>query len=376
MNTFFSPPAGVRLLDLAQRSAEWHAWRDGKDLPDGKPRITATMAAIIAGDSVTKSTPTQLWGELTGRLKAVEPSDFLKKLFARGTSMEPQARVAYEEFTGNQMADVCVESLAHPWAAASLDGLSPSCDLILEIKCPASARVHAEAKAGRIPSHYIAQLRWQLLCVPSAQEAHYWSWYPNDDSGRPGALVILKRDAMEEADLLERCLKFRACLVDDTPPVEDAFRAAAMAYRKARAEADYAEAQLAQADAALKVALADQDLAEAFGVRLTRYVVRGVVDYSKALVALGLPAEQLAVSLEAYRKAAPIDYEAAWKELSVTSSLDEASLRKIEAQFTGEPHTRHRLTLDRDWTPAPADLIAVPAEAEDATDTAAADWNW
>jgi len=374
MNNFFNPPANVRLLDLEQRTPQWHAWRDGRDLPDGKPRITATMAAIIAGDSVTKSTPTQLWGELTGRIKPSEPSDFLAKLFARGTKMEPEARAAYEDFTGNEVQDTCVQHPDHPWAAASLDGLSPSADLILEIKCPVSARVHAEAKAGRIPSHYIAQLRWQLLCVPAAREAHFWSWFPDDDSGQPGALVTLQRDAAAEAQLLAQCLRFRSCLVDDTPPVEDAFKAAAMAYRKARAEADYAEAQLQQADAALKVALADQDLAEACGVRLTRYSVRGVVDYAKALVALGLPAEQLALSLEGYRKAAPIDYEAAWKGLSAASSLDDTSLRQIEAKYTGESHTRHRLTLDKYWTPAPADLVTAQLEAD--VSTADTDWNW
>jgi putative phage-type endonuclease len=375
MNSFFTAPPGVLLLDhLVQRTPAWHAWRNGQDLPDKKTRITATMAAIIDGDSITKSTPTQLWGELTGRRVAPAPSDYLKRLFARGTRMEPVARAAYEEFTGNRMLDICVQHPTHPWAGASLDGLSPSCDLILEIKCPISQRVHSLAKSGRIPSYYMPQVLWQLFCAPSAMEAHYWSWFPEDEGGQAGALVTISRDQAAQEALFNKCLKFRICLLDDTPPVEDAFRAAALTYRRAREDADYAASLLEQAETALKLALADQDLGEACGVRLTRYAVRGVTDYAKALLELGLPAEQLSASLEGFRKPAPVDYEAAWKALGQASNLDELTLQTLEAKYTGEPHTRHRLTLDKDWEPSPSDL-SLPNELAE-SEAAELDWNW
>jgi putative phage-type endonuclease len=371
--SFFSPPPGIVLVPLVQRTPEWHAWRDGKDLPDGKPRITATMAAIVAGDSVTKSTPTQLWEELTGRRQAPEASDFLKKLFARGTRMEPVARAAYEDFTGNRMEDICVQAPNDPWAGASLDGLTSACDLILEVKCPISSRVHAEAKAGRIPSYYVPQMRWQLLCCPSANEVHFWSWFPDDATGQPGALVTLKRDPRAEAELLAQCLRFRSCLVDDTPPVEDAFKAAALAYRLARADADFATSQLEAAEATLKESLAQQDLAEACGVRLTRFQVKASVDYSKALLELGLPAEQLKTSLEAHRKPAPVDYEAAWKALGAAAGLTPEQSTEIEAKCSGNPHTRHRITVDPEWTPSAQDVLEVLNPEEEPS---ANDWNW
>ena len=48
MNNFFNPPANVRLLDLEQRTPQWHAWRDGVDLPDGT-RLEALLANSAPG---------------------------------------------------------------------------------------------------------------------------------------------------------------------------------------------------------------------------------------------------------------------------------------------------------------------------------------
>lgn len=41
----------MKLITLEQRSAAWHAWRNGEDI-DG-PRITASNIAVIAGLSPT-----------------------------------------------------------------------------------------------------------------------------------------------------------------------------------------------------------------------------------------------------------------------------------------------------------------------------------
>ena len=53
-----------KVVDLDQRSQEWHDWRNGVDI-DG-PRITATAASVILGNNPYK-TPHRLWLQMTGQ---------------------------------------------------------------------------------------------------------------------------------------------------------------------------------------------------------------------------------------------------------------------------------------------------------------------
>lgn len=169
---------GCKVINLQQRSPEWHAWRSGLDLPDGKPRITGTVAAIIAGDSVTGKTAHQLWMEMTGRKAREEPSEFLRRLFEHGERTEVIARAAYERMTGNRVYDLCVEHPDHPWAAASLDGLTEWGDILWEGKSPISQRVHTMAKKAD---------RSELLLPASAVAAHVYA-----DSHRGTLLLVLR----------------------------------------------------------------------------------------------------------------------------------------------------------------------------------------
>jgi putative phage-type endonuclease len=401
---FFNNVPGLRIIPLEQRTAQWHSWRRGEDLPDKKPRITGTMAAVIAGDSVRNVTPYQLWMELTGRRPEPVPSEFLKKLWAHGQALEPAARSMYIEMTGNVVEDACVEHPNHTWAASSLDGLTASADVIQEYKCPVSQRIHNVAKNNQVPSYYLPQCRWQLFCTPSARELHYFSYFPNDEDSVPGALVVVERDAAYEQWLFNLCLDFRTCLIEDRPPNSESWLIAAKGYRAAKEEFDDVDERVkAFATALTDLMPADKDTYEGGGVRLTRYYAKEVIDFD-GIVKEILPAEKVDAALEDARRVGELDYEAAFKALGLSDEraqevlsatrkqgavdydklmealgLDESERKTLYDKHRKKGEQRNRLTLTKDFNPevdpiaqSPATMFPVSATA----DIASSAWTW
>ena len=99
------------------------------------------------------------------KLTGVAPERYVSAAMEHGTQTEAEARAAYEFITGN--AVVQVEPVLHPnikGAHASPDGLVGD-DAVLEIKCPNSA-THIETLLSLgLPSKYVTQMTWQMLCT-------------------------------------------------------------------------------------------------------------------------------------------------------------------------------------------------------------------
>lgn len=338
---FFDAPA-AKLVHIEQGTQVWLDWRDGKDLPDGKPRITGTLAAIISGNSIKKITPYQQWAEMTGRKKPEEASEYLRKLWAHGQKLEPVARAAYEEHTFNEVRPICVEHPLHPWAAASLDGLTGSGDVPVEIKCPVSQKKHDMAKAGIVPPEYIGQVVWQLFVLPKAKELHFWSYFPNDKDGIKGALVVVQRDQAMEDLLFKKCLDFRISLVKDTPPVGDDWAAAARGYREAKAAFDEAQEALRQWEGNLIEMLPAGDKSyEGGGVKVTRYPRKGSVDWERAMRSLGRPDDEVQAAMEASREPGPVNFPAALASLGVEPN----AIEQMSTEFATDGKMSHRITM-------------------------------
>ncbi len=384
---------GCRLIHLQQRTTEWHAWRNGQDLPDQTSRITGTVAAIIAGDSVTGKTAHQLWMEWTGRKEPEPQSEFLKKLLEHGSRTEERARRAYIEYTGNEVFDICVEHPDHPWAAASLDGLTIAGDIVGEFKCPISQRIHTMAKRNIIPSYYIPQIQWQLFCTPSAVEAHYWSWFEEDEEGIKGALVVVQRDAAMQKQLFQDCLDFRICVVENRPPASNSWLIAARNFKQAQNEADEVNAKLEAAKKALAELIPlDRDSFDGGGVMATRYYTKqsidwkkgfidngvkedliaeaekqcrepGTVDYPSLLIELAVPPERVKELEDKHRTRGAVDYKKAAEALG----LSKAAIKVIEEKnkFGGE--VRYRFTVTNDFIP----VVTTPVAALPVTDSTA-----
>lgn len=271
------------MLKLVQGTEEWHQHR-------ARYRNASETPAVM-GLSPWQ-TPYELWLLKTGRKEAVE-----NEAMRYGTAMEPAARRAYEEATGNIMQPkVMVNGLY----SASLDGISLDGGRLLEIKCPYrgnTSELWQTVRAGQAPEHYRLQVQHQLM-VSQANLAELWVF-----DGRQGIKVEVDPDPLAFERIKEAWDGFQHHLDTDTPPPlteqdtvlrEDAeWREAADAYIGWKGTVEEAQAKADEAKARL-IALASHSRESGSGVVVTRYWKQGSIDYKKVPEIQG-------VDLEAYR---------------------------------------------------------------------------
>jgi putative phage-type endonuclease len=184
-------------LDFEQSTDEWLCWRRGG--------IGASDAPVVMGLS-----PWQKDGELLLLKTGQQTERPANSAMERGKRLEPVARLAFVKHSGVQVEPVCVQSCAHPWMRASLDGLSADGCHVVEIKCPGE-KDHRLAASGSVPEKYFPQLQ-HILAVTGLGEIYYWSF-------RFEHTVLLKveRDESFISQLLEKEVDFwtRVCAVAD-----------------------------------------------------------------------------------------------------------------------------------------------------------------
>lgn len=271
------------VLKHVQGSPEWHAYR--------KEMRNASESPAVLGISPWV-TPYGLWLVKTGR-----STQATTEAMAHGTKLEPQARAAYEEQTGEIMNPLVLQDGAY---SASLDGINLAGSLILEVKCPYRGRFSAlwkEAKDGRVPRHYNAQIQHQLM-VADASTAHLWVYADGE-----GLLITVRRDDEVMSLIREAWDDFQQYLDGDSPPPltdadsaqrEDAaWSQAALAYLDAKSKADAADAALDGARKAL-VGLCRHPRESGEGVNVVKLWKQGNVDYKKV-------PELKGVNLDRYR---------------------------------------------------------------------------
>jgi putative phage-type endonuclease len=190
----------VRIVELAQRSEEWLKWRMNI--------LTASRSAAITGESPHASAY-DVWLEMTGR-----KAGFTGNLATdRGEAMEGAAKARYEIDNGFiDTVDVCVLHPTIDFIGASLDAIDMNTFILAELKYP-SQKSHDLAVAGEVPRHYWIQVQHQLMCVPEAPYAHYWSH--RDDNP---AQIQIDPDKEYQAQLLKLLISFHELLKTDTPP--------------------------------------------------------------------------------------------------------------------------------------------------------------
>ena len=273
------------IVKLVQGTPEWHAHRANYR--------NASETATVMGASPWQ-TPYQLWALRTGRAKQeVTPA------MARGTALEPQARLAYEALTGQVMQPLV---LVEGDYSASLDGLTFDGSLIVEIKCPVKGQDSTLWKAvanGEVPEHYGWQIEHQLM-VSGAALAHLYVFDGNEGLLREIAPQPARWQAIQDA-----WCTFMRCIETDTPPElterdkvvrKDAtWLAAAEVYLDLKRQAESLAALVDEAKEKL-VGLASHPSESGAGVTVTRYWKQGSVDYKKVTELKG-------VDLNAYRGA-------------------------------------------------------------------------
>ena len=148
------------MSDIEQGTDEWFAIRCGKVTAS---RVADVIATTKTGYSASRANyEAQLICEiLTGK----PAESFTNAAMAWGTETEPLARAQYELKTGNMVNQIGF--VVHPkieQAGASPDGLVDN-DGLIEIKCPNTSTHLDTLLSQKVPSKYITQMTWQMLCT-------------------------------------------------------------------------------------------------------------------------------------------------------------------------------------------------------------------
>ncbi|MHB8410226.1 MAG: lambda-exonuclease family protein [Acidiferrobacterales bacterium] len=283
----------MKIVDIRQRTPEWFVWRTGG--------ITASDVPTIVGAS-PYSTPWRLWSEKKGRLIPRDPSK--NPWVRKGQQFEDAARQWAEQTfqeTG-PLLPVCVESDDNPILRASLDGIdNDGCPV--EIKVP-SPSVFQTVKALMEQSPAYKVYRYQVLhqiLVTGGRRGRLVFYDPDAKVGIPFEIT---RDAASIDNVRDKALEFWGWLQNDQEPEKDKARDIFTPSDEQRDEWAKIAYTVQQLDAqrrelASRVAAIDKDLdgfketlvgmmgefafAEAMGLRVTRFGVKGAIDYRQAL---------------------------------------------------------------------------------------------
>ena len=144
---------------MEQRTEEWFAARIGK--------VTASRVADVIAKTKTgysASRDNYMAQLICERLTGQKGESFTNAAMEWGTQTEPLARSAYENARNLLVKEVGF--INHPrieMSGASPDGLVAE-DGLVEIKCPNTATHIDTLLSGKVPTKYITQMQWQMLC--------------------------------------------------------------------------------------------------------------------------------------------------------------------------------------------------------------------
>jgi len=292
------------IVDLEQGTQAWLEWR--------KTGITASEIAAILGLSPYK-TPWQLWAEKTS---LIPPEDLSNNpLVAAGVVQEDMARQAFEQVHDDLLLPVCVESTEYPFLKASLDGLSQD-NIPVELKVPSEStweKVNADGKNSEAFNLYYPQVQHQMLVIGAS---HGWLVFYRD--GQLREFCIEPDPAMQDA-IIKTANAFWQSILDGKEPAKDPERdvfnpndaeraqwePAAQGWLECNVELKSLEQRVKEVKAEqtrqlgiMKSLMGSFTHAEASGLKVTRFPVRGTVDYERLMADKGISQDEL----EAYRK--------------------------------------------------------------------------
>ena len=180
---------------IAQGSPEWFKQRQGNA---SASRIKDVIAKTKSGYAASRD---NYMTELVLERFGIFSESYTSKSMEWGNEQEPFARATHE-IKQNIIVQECGYIL-HPSiekSGASPDGLIDD-DGVLEIKCP-DTKTHFEyLLADKVPSAYIPQMAWQILCT-GRQWADFVSYDPRAPIGLDYFYIRYTPDK-EYLDMLE-----------------------------------------------------------------------------------------------------------------------------------------------------------------------------
>lgn len=158
----------MKVHNMPQRSAEWHAIRKGK--------MTGSHAQAIATQG--KGLDTYVYQLVAEKYSCAQKENYTNEHMERGIELESEARSLYELETGSTIEEVGFVEYEE-YSGVSPDGLLND-DAIIEIKCHSDVehlKLILNGSDG-IDTGYFWQIQMQLL-VTEREYAVYVSYNPN-----------------------------------------------------------------------------------------------------------------------------------------------------------------------------------------------------
>jgi putative phage-type endonuclease len=182
---------------MEQQTNEWFQSRLG--------RVTASRVADVIAKTKTgysASRDNYMAQLICERLTGQKGESFTNAAMEWGTQTEPLARSAYENARNLLVKEVGF--INHPrieMSGASPDGLVAD-DGLVEIKCPNTATHIDTLLSGKVPTKYITQMQWQMLCCERK-----WCDFVSFDNRLPEHLQLFVQEVEfdpEYAAMLEK----------------------------------------------------------------------------------------------------------------------------------------------------------------------------
>lgn len=179
---------------IEQGSVEWRLQRAGKVTAS---RIADLTAKTKSGWGASRANyMAQLIAEI---LTGIPADSFTNAAMQWGTDTEPQARAAYEFFSGSEVLPAeFVDHPIIPSCGASPDGYVGA-EGLLELKCPQTATHIETLLGGTVPNKYMGQMQWQMACT-----GRQWVDFASFDPRMPGNMqLFIKRVPRNDALIAE-----------------------------------------------------------------------------------------------------------------------------------------------------------------------------
>jgi putative phage-type endonuclease len=302
--------AEMIMVDVSQRSNEWHEWRS--------QGVTASDIPVILGLSPYK-TKWQLWAEKIGRINTPDISN--NPNVRRGNRLEDKARQLAEQRYGEILLPVCGEYLDWNVLRASFDGLNSEHNSF-EFKAPSESVWNDIVENGEESATYkLYEAQTQTQCIVSGSTEGRLIFY-REDGDDWDFEVKLSQERIEH--IVNEAKAFWELVETRTPPEadplkdwyipelgDDSFRwqATTDAWRTQNHRVKALKENLKDLETELKgfqkemiAQMGPFMQADVGGVKVSRYEKRGSIDY-QAFLKDKFPDKDFDKELESYRKA-------------------------------------------------------------------------
>lgn len=307
----FRGMSAMKVIDLKQRSKEWLKWRS--------KGITASDVPIILGLSPYK-TPWQLWAEKIGKINAPDISN--NPHVKRGNRLEDTIRLLAESRYGEILLPMCGECAEWDVLRASFDGLN-SLLHPFEFKSPSDSIWEDVKEKGTASSSYImyeAQVHAQ--CIVAGVSTGQLIFYHEDGRDLDFTVTLTperKSEIIAAADIFHE-----AVITGKAPPTDperdwyipetkgnrfvwesnsDLWRLKNHRIKALKEKLKALENEQAAIQGSMIALMGPFRQADFGGVKITRYIKRGSIDYPAYLKDV-FPDKEIDDELEVYRKSA------------------------------------------------------------------------